>query len=88
VNMQDPKTAFIEAAATKEQHGVLEHRGGDASLPFSGNIYDEYEDEQLDSFNYLVRMHTTKIISDEEFKKAFELHLDCWFWMNRNVRRR
>ena len=88
MDMQDPRAAFIEAAERKEKSGVLEHRGGDATLPFHGNLFDEYEDEQLDSFNYLVRMHATKVIGDEEFKKAFEMHLDCWLWMHRNVRER
>ena len=82
------RTALIGDMAAKEKRGCLEHRGGDANLPFNGNLFSEYEDEQLDSFNYLVRLHGEKTISDEEFKKAFEMHLDCWFWMNRNVRKR
>lgn len=88
MDLQDPMQAFKEAAEAKERRGVLEHRGGDASLPFNGNLFDEYEDEQLDSFNFLVRLHTDGTIADDEFRHGAEQHMNSWFWMNRNVRLR
>lgn len=51
MDLQDPVLAFFEAAHKKDMRGLAEHRGGNPALPFEGNLFDEYEQEQLDSYN-------------------------------------
>lgn len=88
MSLLDPFVAFQEAAAQKEQRGIVEHRNGDSSRPFSGDVLEEYADEQLDSVNYLTKMLTDRIISNEEFRLAASRHLDCWSWIMENVKKR
>jgi hypothetical protein len=82
----DPVMKFYAACGVKEERGVQEHRGGDASLPFVPDDYRGiqgcYEDEQLDSANYLAKMLEADIISAEAHKHALKMHFDLWFWIN------
>lgn len=88
MNLQDPEFAFKEAARAKDRKGTLEHRGGDFNAPFVGNLFDEYEQEQLDSYNYLTRMFNAGGLGEEEYRRAVFMHLDLWLWIRSNVRER
>lgn len=76
----DPKEAFHRACIQKYHRGIMEHRGGDHSLPFSGELFQEYRDEQLDSVNYLFDMLSQGKISEAEYDYAFNLHFSAWWW--------
>ena len=53
--------------------------------------YDQSTEIDLGTFSskpYKVEGKGYILWDNEEFKKAFEMHLDCWLWMHRNVRER
>lgn len=88
MDLQDPMIAFIDEALAKDARGVQQYRNGDENSEFVGCLFDEYEAEQLDSFNYLRRMLDRGYIMEDEYRRAVNLHMECWFWVRQNVRRR
>jgi len=88
MDLKDPMTAFVRAAEEKDRRGCEEHRGGDDTIPFRGCEMEEYLDEQLDSYNYLTRLYARGTIALDEYRRGVLLHMECWFWMEANVRKR
>lgn len=76
----DPKIQFQRECDAKFWRGVREYRGGDATLPFVGDLIDEYCQEQLDSVNYLMDELRNGRISVQEFDYAFGHHFELWWW--------
>lgn len=76
----DPKIQFQRECQQKYLRGLWEHREGDASRPFNGDLSEEYCQEQLDSVNYLFEKLQTGVISQAEFDYAFETHFELWWW--------
>ena len=82
----DPMIEFLEACDAKDQRGIEEHRGGDPEIPFVPDsprgLPGCYEEEQLDSKNYLDRMAREGLISMAERDHALRIHFEAWWWVN------
>jgi len=77
----DPMQRFTNACADKYDAGIKEHREGDPTRPFQGNVFSEYAAEQLDSANYLLEMLLTQRISQAEYDHGMQLHFQAWWWV-------
>lgn len=84
VSMTDPMEVFERECHAKEMKGIMEHRGGDASLPYAGGPTPaSYKEEQVDSVNYLRRIcFVEHKISVEEYEYQFRRHFEAWWWMS------
>ena len=87
MNLQDPMSSFIQECRAKDAKGCIEHRNGDTSAPFVGDLCDEYEQEQTDSANYLLRMLDRGDISYAEYSLGLQRHMEAWWWSKVNVRK-
>lgn len=76
----DPMLIFHRECEEKYARGVVEHRGGDRTRPFVGDVFDEYCQEQLDSVNYLYDALLRGAISQEVFEYGFQRHFEMWWW--------
>lgn len=72
---------FEHLCREKYVKGILAYRGGDASLPFNGDLKSEYSEEQIDSVNYLRDMLFEGEITEEVFKYLYKLHFEAWWAM-------
>lgn len=80
----DPMEQFERECRAKDLKGLMEHRGGDESLPYTGGpTPTSYKEEQLDSVNYLRRMcFIEHRISIEEYEYQFRRHFEAYWWMS------
>ncbi len=77
---EDALEAFHHDRWRKHVRGVNEYRGGNIHAPFTGDLKQEYMDEQLDSANYLQESYETGQISFAEYEYAVNKHFELWNW--------
>ena len=76
----EPDQLFLHRRIEKYRRGIDEHRGGDVTQPFAGDLFEEYAQEQLDSANYVDEMAERGMISREEADYALAEHFKNWWW--------
>lgn len=71
---------FVDAARRKFIKGVEEHRGGDFSQPFRGNLWTEFQDEMLDAHNYVAELRQGGHIDRDEYLHISKALTEFWSW--------
>ena len=79
VSADDMMERFMEACDDKHRRGVREHRPDGGG--FQGDPMLEYQQEQIDSANYLGVMLSDGVISDEEFRLGYKNAFEAWWWI-------
>lgn len=79
MDLRDPIFVFREEAERKFWQGVDEHRGGDATRPFNGDLLSEFENECLDQYNYAVELTAEGVFTNEVLREVEKHAFNLWF---------
>jgi len=87
IETQDPYQRFSAEAERRWKIGVAEYRGGDASRPFNGDPFREFQEEILDASNYVREMVKAGSIGSDEERYLQERLVEFWVWADDRVDR-